>query len=135
MAFVDAALVFFPVGSFNGRRLWDRSRLLWAAVAAPAFLSLLPRDEAVVAAFRTAIQAPEQLPAGTDPDTFVRRQGAGAYRDRLTSSQSYLEFLLDRASAGRDLNRRRAGTVTGPTRPGSAPSDPSPGEVRPTPAV
>jgi len=45
------------------------------------------------------------LPAGTDPDTFVRRQGAGAYRDRLTSSQSYLEFLLDRASAGRDLNR------------------------------
>src|SRR5690606_17040093 len=43
----------------------------FAAVAAPAFLSLLPRDEAVIAAFRTAIQAPEQLPAGTDPGAWL----------------------------------------------------------------
>jgi DNA primase len=45
------------------------------------------------------------LPAGSDPDTFIRRSGAEAYRDRLTSSRPYLDFLLDRASAGKDLNR------------------------------
>ncbi|MDH5833546.1 dicarboxylate/amino acid:cation symporter [Luteimonas kalidii] len=33
----------------------------FAAVAAPAFLSMVPRDEAVIASFRAAIQAPETL--------------------------------------------------------------------------
>lgn len=33
----------------------------FAAVAAPAFLSMVPRDEAAIASFRTAIQAPEAL--------------------------------------------------------------------------
>src|SRR5690606_19337341 len=33
------------------------------------------------------------------------RTGAKAYRERLTGSQPYLDFLLERASAGRDLNR------------------------------
>ena len=37
------------------------------------------------------------LPEGSDPDTFVRRQGGRAYVERLTTSQPYLEFLLDRA--------------------------------------
>jgi DNA primase len=45
------------------------------------------------------------LPEGTDPDTFVRRAGPQAYVDRLTESQPYLEFLLDRAAAGLDVNR------------------------------
>ena len=45
------------------------------------------------------------LPTGSDPDTFIRRNGAGAYRERLTGSQAYLEFILDRAAAGLDLNR------------------------------
>ena len=34
----------------------------FAATAAPAFLSMMPRDEAVIGAFRAAIQAPEELP-------------------------------------------------------------------------
>jgi DNA primase len=45
------------------------------------------------------------LPEGTDPDTFVRRAGPQAYVDRLTASQPYLEFLLDRAAAGLDVTR------------------------------
>src|SRR5690606_17286482 len=45
------------------------------------------------------------LPQGSDPDTFIRRAGAAAYRERLTGSRSYLEYLLDRAAAGLDLNR------------------------------
>ena len=46
------------------------------------------------------------LPAGSDPDTFIRRAGAQAYRERLTGSRSYLDYLLDRAAAGLDLNRQ-----------------------------
>jgi DNA primase len=44
------------------------------------------------------------LPSGQDPDTFIRAQGAAGYSERLKQSKSYLEYLLDRASAGHDLN-------------------------------
>ena len=44
------------------------------------------------------------LPAGEDPDTFVRRHGPQGYRQQLSGSRPYLEYLLDRAAAGRDLN-------------------------------
>jgi DNA primase len=45
------------------------------------------------------------LPQGTDPDTYVRTAGSRAYMERLTGSQPYLDFLLDRAAAGLDLTR------------------------------
>ncbi len=45
------------------------------------------------------------LPDGKDPDTFIRSSGGQAYVERLTGSQPYLEFLLDRAAAGEDLTR------------------------------
>jgi DNA primase len=44
------------------------------------------------------------LPAGEDPDVFVRRHGGSAYGERLRHSQPYLEYLLDRAAAGHNLN-------------------------------
>jgi DNA primase len=44
------------------------------------------------------------LPAGEDPDTFVRKHGGQAYGERLRRSQPYLEYLLDRAAAGHNLN-------------------------------
>ncbi len=43
------------------------------------------------------------LPAGEDPDVFVRRRGVEAYADALKSSRPYLEFLLDRAAQTHDL--------------------------------
>ena len=45
------------------------------------------------------------LPAGQDPDLFVRRNGVAAYAAALTSSRPYLEFLLDRAAQAHDLTR------------------------------
>jgi DNA primase len=45
------------------------------------------------------------LPAGSDPDAFIRRFGSQAYADRLRTSRPYLDFLLDRASAPLDLGR------------------------------
>ena len=51
------------------------------------------------------------LDKGEDPDTFIRRKGADQYRERLRSSQPYLEYLLDQAAGGLDLehgeNRRQ----------------------------
>jgi DNA primase len=43
------------------------------------------------------------LPAGDDPDTFVRKQGAAGYAERLRRSMPYLDFLLDRTAARFDL--------------------------------
>ena len=45
------------------------------------------------------------LPDGSDPDTFVRRQGRRAYVERLTGSRPYLDFLLDREADKHDLTR------------------------------
>ena len=35
-----------------------------------------------------------QLPSGEDPDVFLRKRGTEAYREKLKSSQSYLDFVL-----------------------------------------
>jgi len=43
------------------------------------------------------------LDKGEDPDTFIRKNGAPRYRERLRSSRPYLEYLLDQAAAGVDL--------------------------------
>jgi DNA primase len=45
------------------------------------------------------------MPAGEDPDTFIRREGGAAYAERLRTSRPYLEYLLEQAAAGRDLQR------------------------------
>ncbi len=44
------------------------------------------------------------LPAGEDPDTFIRKRGRAGYAERLRQSQPYLEYLLDRVATGHDLN-------------------------------
>ena len=43
------------------------------------------------------------LDKGEDPDTFIRRNGADRYRERLRRSRPYLEYLLDQAAAAADL--------------------------------
>jgi DNA primase len=45
------------------------------------------------------------LPDGLDPDTFVQQHGREAYVAQLKQSRPYLDFLLDRAATGHDLNR------------------------------
>ncbi len=39
------------------------------------------------------------LPEGEDPDTFVRRYGGDAYREKVEQARPYLEVVLDRAAA------------------------------------
>ncbi|NYS60221.1 DNA primase [Vreelandella salicampi] len=44
------------------------------------------------------------LPEGDDPDDLVRREGAQAFKDRVTCAMPLSEFLFEQASQGRDLN-------------------------------
>jgi DNA primase len=44
------------------------------------------------------------LPGGDDPDNYIRKYGAAAYQEQLRNSRQYLEYLLDRTSAGEDLS-------------------------------
>ena len=45
------------------------------------------------------------LAEGEDPDTCIRRHGAAGYVEKLRTSRPYLEYLLDREAAQRDLTR------------------------------
>ena len=44
------------------------------------------------------------LPAGDDPDTYIRNRGGAAYQDLLRQSRQYLDYLLDRTAAEDDLS-------------------------------
>jgi DNA primase len=45
------------------------------------------------------------LPAGDDPDNFIRKHGVAAYQEKLRTSRPYLEYLLDRAAAAYDFRK------------------------------
>jgi DNA primase len=46
-----------------------------------------------------------ELPAGQDPDDYIRSEGAEAYRTLLAKAPAYLEFLIHRQSQTLDRNR------------------------------
>jgi DNA primase len=45
------------------------------------------------------------MPAGEDPDTFIRKQGGAAYQELLRHSRPYLEYLLDKTASEYDFRR------------------------------
>ena len=45
------------------------------------------------------------LATGEDPDTYLRKHGAAHYVEKLSTSQPYLEYVLDRAAVRRDFAR------------------------------
>lgn len=44
------------------------------------------------------------LPSGQDPDTFVRRAGPSAYRERIATAHSYLDHLIEAAATTHDFS-------------------------------
>ena len=44
------------------------------------------------------------LPGGLDPDSFIRKKGAGAYRELLAAAPGYIDYLTDRALATHNIN-------------------------------
>jgi len=45
-----------------------------------------------------------ELPAGEDPDTYLKSAGADAYRERLTAAPDAIEWLMRRGAAEHDLS-------------------------------
>jgi DNA primase len=45
------------------------------------------------------------LPGGLDPDSFIRKHGAAKYRERLSASPSYIDYLTDQAAMKHDLSK------------------------------
>jgi DNA primase len=43
-----------------------------------------------------------ELPAGDDPDTFVRSQGGAAYKERVEAALAWMEWLIRKAAAEND---------------------------------
>jgi len=39
------------------------------------------------------------MPAGQDPDSLIRKQGAEAFRERIVAAKDYFDFLIDRETA------------------------------------
>ncbi len=46
-----------------------------------------------------------ELPAGSDPDDYIAREGGAAYARLLSEAPHYVEFLIRREAAARDLTR------------------------------
>ena len=102
-----------PVVAVSGTALTATQARLLKRFATKVVLSLDPDTAGQNAAARSSeLLVAEgfqvnvaELPAGSDPDTFIRRSGGQAYVERLRTSRPYLDFLLDRAAAGLDLGR------------------------------
>ena len=65
------------------------------------------------------------LPDGSDPDSFVRKEGADALKDELSRARDFIDFLLavDPPAPPRTERRRRADCST-PSRASRTPSRP-----------
>jgi DNA primase len=102
-----------PVAATCGTALTDRHVRLLRRFCSRTLLSFDPDSAGEGAAARSGELLISQgfqvnvvqLPPGDDPDGFIRQHGGGAYRERLRTSRPYLDDVLDRAAAGRDLSR------------------------------
>jgi DNA primase len=94
--YCDDAVLFFDADA-AGRKAAERaeelleptgSGIAWAVNRSGAF------EGGGALRLRVAL-----LPAGDDPDTFLRAQGAAAFEARITAARSLLAYALDRALA------------------------------------
>ena len=102
-----------PVVATCGTALTDRQATLLRRFCGKALLSFDP-DAAgdgastrsgellLTAGFQVNVV---QLPGGQDPDTVIREHGGAYYVGRLKASTPYLDYVLERAAAARDLTR------------------------------
>ena len=97
----------------SGTALPPRRRACWKRFAAKVVLSFdpdaagqgrrPPSSELLVSeGFQVNVA---MLPAGDDPDNFIRKAGGAAYLEKLRTSTPYLDYLVDRAARGRDFSK------------------------------
>ncbi len=47
------------------------------------------------------------LPAGKDPDTFIREEGGDSYRQKLEGARSFVDYLIERSAERADISTPR----------------------------
>lgn len=87
------------------RRFASRVVLSFDEDAAGQGAAVKSGDLLVAEGFQVAVAL---LPEGEDPDTFVRRHGGGAYRERIEAARPYLDVILDTAAARHNLQEPAA---------------------------
>ena len=102
-----------PVVACCGTALGERQVLLLKRFASKVVVSFDPDPAGAGAASRSGelllahgLQVNVAMLAdGEDPDTCIRKHGVERYRETLRASRPYLEYVLDREAAARDLRR------------------------------
>ena len=102
-----------PVAALCGTALTPAQSRILKRFASKVVISFDPDAAGRGAAARSSEQLVAEgfqvnvalLPDGSDPDAFIQARGGQPYTELLKGSRPYLEFLLDRASAGRDMTR------------------------------
>ena len=102
-----------PVVACCGTALGERQARLLKRFAPKVVVSFDPDPAGAGAAVRSGellmtrgLQVSvATLPDGEDPDTCIRKHGVERYRETLRASRPYLEYVLDREAAARDLRR------------------------------
>ena len=102
-----------PVVACCGTALGDRQVRLLKRFTSKVVLSFDPDPAGAGAAARSGelllaqgLQVSvAELADGEDPDTCIRNHGVDRYRETLRASRPYLQYVLDREAAGRDLTR------------------------------
>ena len=102
-----------PVVACCGTALGERQARLLKRFASKVVMSFDPDPAGAGAAVRSGELLTTHglqvnvavLPDGEDPDTCIRKHGVERYRETLRASRPYLEYVLDREAAARDLRR------------------------------
>ena len=83
------------------RRFTDRVVINYDPDAAGANATRRSLDLLLEKGFKVRVL---QLSGGRDPDEFVRHHGVAGYREALAAAPKYFEYLMARATAGKDLS-------------------------------
>lgn len=102
-----------PVVACCGTALGERQVRLLKRFASKVIVSFDPDPAGAGAAARSGglllaqgLQVNvAELADGEDPDTCIRNRGVDGYRETLRASRPYLQYVLDREAAQRDLTR------------------------------
>jgi DNA primase len=96
-----------------GTSLTDSQLRLLARYSRRAVMNYDPDSAGVAATERSLAMLLEEgfeakvlaLPSGLDPDSFIRKQGVGPYRERLAAAPSYFDYLTERATSQHDVTK------------------------------
>ena len=105
--YADEAVLFFDADR-AGAEAARRAEELLEQSGAPLAWAVSRTGAFTAGGFRLRVAT---LPAGHDPDTFLRREGAEAFRERLGAARNLLGYALERILAEEETGTARGRTT------------------------